>query len=354
MLSVVPFLARLLVASRGQLASLALLLSAGLGAATAQGQAVPRAVLAEHFTNTVCSVCASRNPGFYANLRQQPAPVLHIAYHPSSPYRACQLSQQNVAENDARTNFYGVYGGTPRLVLNGAVIPAGQDYAAAALFAPYRNQASPFALTVALQAVGTDSVATVVRIETRAAHGFATLKLYVPLAEDTVFYAAPNGEQRHYDVFRKSFSGLQPLTFSPAAAVGGSVTVRRVLAKNPAWVPRRLYALAVVQDAAGQVLQAAASAHLGSAAPLASLAAGAAATAQAYPNPVRETLYLTANAGQAAASWQVCNLLGQQVLASAPGAAPAAIDVRGLAAGAYVLRVQTTSGRNYTVKLTRE
>ena len=337
----------------GRLAPALLLAGSLFATDAAQAQAVPRAVLAEHFTNTVCSICASRNPGFYANLRRQAAPVLHVAYHPSSPYRACVFSQQNPAENDARTNFYGVYGGTPRLVLNGSVVPAGQDYAAAVLFAPFQGQISPFAVAVALQAVGADSIAVVVRIETRAAHSYAALQLYLPLAEDTVFYAAPNGEQRHYDVFRKSFSGPQPLAFGPAPAVGGSVTVRRVLAKSPAWVPRRLYALAVVQDAANQVLQAAASARLGSAAPLAATQP-AAAGALLFPNPVREMLFVSADAARPVAGWQVLNALGRRVLGGGPGPLPTALDVRGLAAGVYALRVQPVAGRPYGQRFVKE
>ncbi len=53
-----------------------------------------QSVLVEHFTNTLCSICASRNPGFYQNLQSQ-QDVLHIAYHPSSPYAACVLNKQN-------------------------------------------------------------------------------------------------------------------------------------------------------------------------------------------------------------------------------------------------------------------
>ncbi len=326
-----------------------------LQVAGAAAQAVPRAVLVEHFTNTVCSVCASRNPGFYANLRQQTPPPLHVAYHPSSPYRACQFSQQNLPENDARTNFYGVYGSTPRLVLNGAVVPAGQNYAAAALFAPYQNQSSPFAVSAALQAVGADSIAVVVQVETRAAHAYATLQLYLPLVQDTVFYAAPNGEQRHYDVFRKSFSGPQPLVFAPAAAVGGRATVRRVVFKNPTWTAGRLYALAIVQDANRQVVQAGASPHFGSAAPLAAAPAAAAEAPRCYPNPAAETCFLAPAPQAPITGWQLQNLLGQTVAAAAsvaPGLV--AIDVRGLAPGPYLLRVQTTTGRKYVLKLARE
>src|SRR4051812_23780642 len=85
------------------------------------GAQVPKKIVVEHFTNTNCSICASKNPGFYANLSSQPN-IQHIAVHPSSPYPACMLSQHNVTENDARTNYYGVYGSTPRFIINGELI----------------------------------------------------------------------------------------------------------------------------------------------------------------------------------------------------------------------------------------
>jgi hypothetical protein len=34
---------------------------------------VTKKIIVEHFTNTKCSVCASRNPGFHTNLNVNPA-----------------------------------------------------------------------------------------------------------------------------------------------------------------------------------------------------------------------------------------------------------------------------------------
>lgn len=119
-----------------------------------------------------------------------------------------------------------MYGGTPRLVINGSVVPATQDYSAPALFGPFQSQTSPFAATVVLRAVGTDSISATVRIVMQATPASSALRLYLALVQDTVNYAAPNGEQRHYDVLRKSFTGLNPVAFTPAAA-GGTVVLTR-------------------------------------------------------------------------------------------------------------------------------
>jgi hypothetical protein len=55
---------------------------------------VAKKTIVEHFTNTKCSICASRNPGFHTNLNANPA-IQSISIHPSSPYSTCFLSQQN-------------------------------------------------------------------------------------------------------------------------------------------------------------------------------------------------------------------------------------------------------------------
>ena len=329
----------------------AALLLAGAGAAGPLcAQPVPRAVVVEHFTNTLCGICASRNPGFYANLRQQPG-TLHIAYHPSSPYRACVFNQQNVSENDARTNFYGIYGSTPRLVVNGSVIPATQNFGSPALFAPFQGQTSALALLVTLRPQGPDSLTATVRVETRAAHNFSTLQLNLALAEDTVVYAAPNGEQRHYDVFRKNFNGGL-LTFGPAPAVGGVVTLRRTIAKAAAWQPARLYALAIVQNASltvPAVVQAAASARLGTALP-ARHAGAASARFQAYPNPAISTVSVPAEFG--ALPLELYNGLGQRL--TVPAGAGTTLDVRGLGPGPYLLRAVAPDGRHLLTRFVKE
>jgi hypothetical protein len=124
--------------------SLFILFLSALSFTKIQAQAVPQTAIVNHFTNSRCGVCANRNPGFYTNLRQQ-TNTLHIAFHPSSPYSTCVFSIENPSENDDRTNFYGIYGGTPRLVINGNVIPAAQNYALSAMFTPYQGLTSPFA-----------------------------------------------------------------------------------------------------------------------------------------------------------------------------------------------------------------
>lgn len=206
-----------------------------------------KTIVVEHFTNTRCSICASRNPGFYNNLNNQPN-ILHLAIHPSSPYSNCLLNKHNTTENDGRTNFYGVYGATPRLVIQGEVISPSADYASSTLFTPYKSQVSPLLLTVSLAEKENDSLTTTIIVKTVAAHSLGALSLFAAATEKQINYAAPNGEQVHYDVFRRSYFEVTGKTFTPATTVGDSVVLTGTLAKNAAWVISNIYTMVIVSE----------------------------------------------------------------------------------------------------------
>jgi hypothetical protein len=205
-----------------------------------------QSVLVEHFTNTVCSICASRNPGFYQNLQCQQV-VLHIAYHPSSPYAACVLNKHNKTENDDRTNYYGIYGGTPRLVINGTVQSSSTNYASASIFNAFKNITADV-LVKANQVIVGDSIKSFVTIKRLTNQALSNLKLQVLYVEDTLFYSAPNGESKHFDVFRKSASGWQGLTVNIPAQINDSIVIQTATVINSAWNKKSIYTLAFLQN----------------------------------------------------------------------------------------------------------
>lgn len=214
---------------------------------------VPKKAVVEHFTNTKCSLCASRNPGFYYNLSNQ-HDVLHLAIHPSSPYNGCLLYQQNATENDARTNFYGIYGGTPRLVINGSVISSGANYADNALFAPYLQQTSPASLKITHIKYGNDSIRSRVVVKTVAPHSLGNLSLFVALAEDTLNYTGSNGEARHYDVFRKALSPVNGYTLTLPATIGDSIVFTGRASTQSFWNFNRITTMAILQESGNKAL----------------------------------------------------------------------------------------------------
>jgi hypothetical protein len=214
---------------------------------------VPKKVVVEHFTNTKCSVCATRNPGFYTNYNAQSG-VIHLAVHPSSPYSTCVLSQHNVLENDARTNYYAIYGSTPRLVIQGVVISSGANYNSASIFTPYLGQQSPASIKIAQSKYGNDSIRSRIVIKTEALHTLGNLKLFVALAEDTLNYTGSNGEPVHYDVFRKSLTGATGINITLPATVGDSVVYSNSSMVNGAWNFSKIFTLAILQEATSKAV----------------------------------------------------------------------------------------------------
>ncbi len=210
-------------------------------------------MVVEHFTNTKCSVCATRNPGFYTNYNAQTG-VIHLAVHPSSPYSTCVLSQHNAAENDARTNYYAIYGSTPRLVIQGVVISSGANYSSSSIFTPYLGQMSPASIKIRQTKYGNDSIRSRIVIKTEALHNLGNLKLFVALAEDTLNYTGSNGEPVHYDVFRKSLTGATGVNITLPATVGDSVVYSNSSTVNGAWNFYKIFTLAILQEATSKAV----------------------------------------------------------------------------------------------------
>lgn len=166
-------------------------------------QQVPLTIISEHFTNTKCGVCASRNPGFNTNLNSFPQ-VLRISIHPSAPYATCVLSQQNKIDNDARTNYYGVYGSTPKIMMNGELVSTGANYADSNILKPYFIKTSSFMVKSVIAKKGTDSVTVSINIKKVDTSSLTTAILFMGIIEDTVFVNGGNGELKHYNTLRKS------------------------------------------------------------------------------------------------------------------------------------------------------
>lgn len=225
---------------------------------------VPLNSVVEHFTNTKCSICASRNPGFQSNLLAHPQ-ITQLSVHPSAPYSTCILSMQNKKDNDDRTNLYGVYGATPRLVINGNLIPASADYSSASLFSLYTGLTTPVSMRIEQTNYGKDSIKAKVFIRKHAATS-GDARLFIGLAEDTVFVNGGNGETRHYNVLRKSLTGVAPISVSLAFPVGDSISIEMTGTVNSFWYMSRMFVVALLhENASFNLLQSARSLPLKSA-----------------------------------------------------------------------------------------
>jgi hypothetical protein len=274
---------------------------------------VTKKTIVEHFTNTKCSVCASRNPGFHTNLNANPA-IQSISIHPSSPYSTCFLSQQNTSDNDARTNYYGVFGGTPRLIINGSIIPTSQNYADAAMFTPFVST-SNFTISIKQFSVGADSIRSEIVIK-RIAMGAptGTASLFAGLVEDTVFGNGGNGEAQHYNVLRRALLTPQGQIVNLPINMGDSIIVNKTENFNPIWNTSRIRTVAILQEEISKlVIQS----ELSSTAQI-----GAATSIKTntdiklfdiYPNPASQYITVLGNE-QKVINYELSNQFGQVML----------------------------------------
>jgi hypothetical protein len=223
---------------------------------------VPKQVIIEHFTNTYCSICGNNNPALHANMANHPN-VLRITYHPSSPYANCTLNQHNVSGNDDRTNQYGIYGATPRIVIQGDVQPAGGgNFSNPALFDNYSGEMSPLSIEIMTDTSDIDSISVslTITVEDNIDLIHQNPILYVGLAEDTIYFNAPNGENIHHNVFRKELSGTMGTGISLNDVIGYQANFEFTVKRHSDWNIERMFAFATIQDSStDEILQGGAS-----------------------------------------------------------------------------------------------
>lgn len=203
-------------------------------------QEVKRYLTFEHFTNTVCSICSSRNPPFFQKLDEYPNDVHHISFHPPVPYSSCQLYQHNPNGNAGRASYYGV-NGTPKVWLNGS--PTGNPLITDEAIEEAKALTSPIGFEVTEGTGDTRDVSVEVRSFAEVPTG--NYKLYVAVVEERLNYNSPNGESVHHNVFRQWL--VDGDDFTPAAT-GESVINTYQYTLDTEWVAEEMYVLAYLQD----------------------------------------------------------------------------------------------------------
>lgn len=312
---------------------------------------VAKKILVEHFTNTNCSVCASRNPGFYTNLFGQ-TNVLHLAIHPSSPYASCLLYQQNATANDARTNYYSVYGGTPRLVINGVVISNSTNYSNSSIFSPYQSLTTSASIRVVQQKFGMDSIRSTIIIKTEATNTLGILSLFVALAEDTVFYTGGNGETKHFDVFRKSLTSTTGNSVSLATNVGDSVVFTFSSPSNSIWNFSRIYTIAVLQETSTKFLVQAEAVSASANVLTKTTERVKSINASVFPNPTDKFISIQLPESMTA-KVSLIDIEGKVVLKHGFSQANFQFDISSLPKGTYLLKIKTDNGE-YNQKIIKQ
>lgn len=204
-------------------------------------------VLIEHFTNSNCSVCASRNPGMFNLIgqAQYADDVHHVSIHPVFPYPQCVFYQANTSENTAWTGLYPVQG-TPTIVLNGATQSPSNPLLSENKLISFLNQTSPLALQVTESGSGTSRQVNI-KAKSFGDIPAGSYNLFVAIVEKTINQQTPNGEAVHHNVFRKMITAVAGNPFTPPA-IGETLEFNfdYTLANN--WKPEEVYVVAFVKE----------------------------------------------------------------------------------------------------------
>lgn len=288
--------------------------------------------IVEHFTNTSCSVCANNNNGFYSIINNYPN-TLHISFHPSAPYSNDVFNQQNQAENDGRTNFYGIFGSTPRLIVNGTAI---SNQTLNNTLSAAVNSMTNFEIQVTQEQVSDNGFNVQVVVKKIADDNQSEALLFVGVSEDTIYQNTNNGETVHYNVFRKALSPAGGISFTLPVNIGDSIITNYSYQTPSNWNVNRLHTLALIQNTNKTVINAAKSIN--------SISTSAGILAQesnafiVYPNPtISNSFFINISINEL----QVLNLSGHLVKSIDSALANELIDVSDIKPGIYFIRFKS-------------
>jgi Outer membrane protein Omp28/Secretion system C-terminal sorting domain len=212
---------------------------------------VPKYVLMEHFTNTLCGVCGSVNPTFYQNIDiNANTKTHHMSIHSSVPYSNCIFYKANQAEQDTRASFYNIFG-TPRVSINGTTPTSASNISSTTIDNSYCTDCSPLEVKVT-ETSGTNRTATV-ELKSVGTPPSGTYRIYVALVEKIVNYNAPNSETVHHNVFRRFLTSFNGDAVA-LASQGNSVNLNYPYTVNAAWTPSEVYVVAWVQSEINNVV----------------------------------------------------------------------------------------------------
>lgn len=295
------------------------------------GQSNPKYVLIEHFTNTWCPICASRNPELNALILKYPKNVHHVSIHPPYPYLGCPLYQYNKTENQARANYYNIQG-TPSVVVNGGAVSGGSPLLTENNLKTEISKTSAVSLVVTESKNGSSRTAKI-RIKSSVPVN-GSLKLFAMIVEKNLRFTASNGELDHYNVFRKFLTPAagQPIIISTS----GEQSFDFAFNEESAWKSEEIYVLAFVQNESTKEV-------LNSGTKFDELSTSISVNintkfVKVFPTVATEELYVefptnTANA------FSILNIQGQSVLRGAAKANQNSVNIHSLTQGVYWLKI---------------
>ena len=303
-----------------------------------------RKVVVEHFTNTRCSICSIKNPALFTLLDDNPD-VIHLSIHPSSPYSNCLFSQHNPSENDARTQFYGIYGSTPRVVVAGTVIPSQSPMLNQEQLDEQVDAMSDYSIQVNQFYGSNETIEVKVKIERLSGVPSDDDMIYVVLAEKEVNYNAPNGEDLHHDVFRMELENMD----LPMMEIGEVLEYTYSYTAHSDWVIDEVFTLAIIQNSSNKKVLQAEESELVSGITGINFSQTEELSHLVYPNPFTQEINIQSE--QDYKSIIIYNLFGQKVLESTSSTI---IDASELRKGIYLLELVDENGQSYSTKIQKQ
>jgi Outer membrane protein Omp28/Secretion system C-terminal sorting domain len=298
-----------------------------------------RYVLIEHFTNSWCSVCASKNPDFYKTYDLNDKNLHHISYHPNFPYEQCVFYQANKTENNNRAEAYGLSSGTPRVVLNGEVVPPSTPLLQTSVLTPKLGKTSPIAITVKekFDLLSPSQLTIEAQVSRLSALPAGSYKLFVALVEKNIALTTPNQEKNHRDVFRMMVNGIEGTEYKQELT-GEKIIYSYTFGINDAWKKDQVYAVVFLQNTLTKEV-------LNSGTKFDPVSTGifeqeAVETLNITPNPVNETAYAQLGDDQAE-SVEVFSLGGQRLtLEHVIDQSQVQFETAGLSPGMYLVKIK--------------
>lgn len=207
------------------------------------GQAVPKRIVVEQFSNTRCGICASRIPQLRQNMAPYRENIQLISFYSAAPYPSCELYQANPEGNNARVAYYNV-DGSPRVYVNGTSVNSGSGLVPSAYFAGQLEERSDVEVVTALNKETMTASATVT-FHGEAPQGEIVVNTY--LVEKEVTAGQLSGYTGHYNVFREHLTAAAgaPVTIPQA---GGSQTFSFEIGNEWLSKTENILIVSVVQD----------------------------------------------------------------------------------------------------------
>ena len=296
-------------------------------------------VLVEHFTNTFCGICSSRNPAIYNVLNDYQDNVIHLQMNPSVPYSQCPFYNLNPEDNKTRQDYYSIFG-TPQLYINGERSSTSSSTFRQNLENAINSFSPSASLSIDHGMLSAAANTVTVDYDISSADG-EDIRLFVLLAEKNVSFNAANGESEHPNKFRKfltSNEGDIINTDSRSNSATFNFDIENDVNLNEAYI------IAFIQDVASPNKTV-----------LASTATGLDATVsarktlevewQVFPNPAKVSLQVQWSEMQAD-EIRLLDLLGKVVLSRklSPAVQSTVLNLEGIASGQYVIELRNDEG----------